>query len=201
MEELLGLLRIHVNRGVNLAVRNVRTSDPYIIFGMGNQSLKTEVIDRDVNPVWDEDLTLSIRDLEMPIQLTVYDCDRFSRSPCTPSAPRVIPLAFGCPRIARSNGLGRMASDAQRVGTCMTHAISLIARREDMATYRFNMDDEMGDAEFDINTFIEDLRMDYTDFPDGTILAKQQPSRQNCLAEASTVILREGKDLQTFASD
>ncbi|XP_039050749.1 protein C2-DOMAIN ABA-RELATED 4-like [Hibiscus syriacus] len=145
MEELLGLLRIHVNRGVNLAVRNVRTSDPYIIFGMGNQSLKTEVIDRDVNPVWDEDLTLSIRDLEMPIQLTVYDCDRFSS--------------------------------------------------------RFNMDDEMGDAEFDINTFIEDLRMDYTDFPDGTILAKQQPSRQNCLAEASTVILREGKDLQTFASD
>ncbi|KAE8676601.1 hypothetical protein F3Y22_tig00111582pilonHSYRG00020 [Hibiscus syriacus] len=47
-----------------------------------------------------------------------------------------------CPRMPshsslewpRSDALGRMASDAQRVGTCMTHAISLIARREDMAT-------------------------------------------------------------------
>ncbi|KAE8683440.1 hypothetical protein F3Y22_tig00111208pilonHSYRG00222 [Hibiscus syriacus] len=45
------------------------------------------------------------------------------RSPCTPRdlvgrhalhalppAPRVITLALGCPRIARSNGLGRMPS-------------------------------------------------------------------------------------------
>ncbi|KAE8685878.1 Emp24/gp25L/p24 family/GOLD family protein isoform 2 [Hibiscus syriacus] len=38
-----------------------------------------------------------------------------------PPAPRVIPLALGCPRIARSDSLGRMASDAQCVdvhGTC-----------------------------------------------------------------------------------
>ncbi|KAE8722434.1 auxin efflux carrier component 1-like [Hibiscus syriacus] len=136
MEELLGLLRIHVKRGVNLAVRDVRTSDPYINFRMGNQSLKTKVIEGDVNPVWDEDLTLSIRDPEMSIQLNVYDYDRFSK------------------------------------------------------------DDEMGDAEFDIKAFIEGLRMDYADFPDGTILAKVQPSRKNCLAEATTVVLRDGKVLQ-----
>ncbi|KAE8715377.1 hypothetical protein F3Y22_tig00110174pilonHSYRG00205 [Hibiscus syriacus] len=64
------------------------------------------------------------------------------RSPCPPGdlvgrhalppAPRVIPLALGCPRIARSDSLDRMALDAQHVGTCMAHAISLIARREDM---------------------------------------------------------------------
>lgn len=37
MENLLGLLRIHIHRGVNLAVRDVSTSDPYVIVRMGKQ--------------------------------------------------------------------------------------------------------------------------------------------------------------------
>ncbi|KAE8723985.1 auxin efflux carrier component 1-like [Hibiscus syriacus] len=134
--EIMGLLRIHVKRGVNLAVRDVRTSDPYIIFTMGNQTLKTRVIDMDVNPVWNEDLTLSITDPDMPIHLIVYDYDRFS------------------------------------------------------------MDDKMGDAEFSIKTFIQALRLDYADFPNGTILSKVQPCRTNCLAEESSIVLREGKVVQ-----
>ncbi|KAE8655186.1 Endoglucanase 20 [Hibiscus syriacus] len=40
------------------------------------------------------------------IRITVV----FVKSPCTPPAPRVIPLAIGCPRIARSNDIGRMPS-------------------------------------------------------------------------------------------
>ncbi|GMI71513.1 homolog of OsGAP1, C2-domain ABA-related, C2 domain, Arabidopsis thaliana C2 domain [Hibiscus trionum] len=139
MEEIMGLLRIHVKRGVNLAVRDVRTSDPYVIITMGEQKLKTKVINMDINPVWEEDLTLSITNPEMPIKLTVYDYDTFS------------------------------------------------------------MDDEMGDAEFNIKSFIQALRMNYKDFPDGTILTKVQPSRTNCLAEASTVVLREGKVIQELA--
>lgn len=39
METLLGLLRIRVRRGINLAVRDVRTSDPYIVIKMGKQVL------------------------------------------------------------------------------------------------------------------------------------------------------------------
>lgn len=61
---------------------------------------------------------------------------------------------------------------------------------------RFSMDDEMGDAEFEIDAFIQALRMDYADFPDGTILAKVQPCRKNCLSEESAVVLREGKVIQ-----
>ncbi|KAE8717344.1 outer envelope protein 64 [Hibiscus syriacus] len=119
LEEILGLLRIHVKRGVNLAVRD---------------SLKTRVIDTDVNPVWNEDLTLSITDPDMPIQLTVYDYDRFS------------------------------------------------------------MDDEMGDAEFSIKTFIQALRLDYADFPNGTILSKVQPCRKKLLGgrEQHRIEGREG---------
>lgn len=34
---LLGLLRVRVVRGVNLAVRDVRSSDPYVVLKMGKQ--------------------------------------------------------------------------------------------------------------------------------------------------------------------
>jgi len=37
MENLLGLLRVHIRRGVNLAVRDVRSSDPYVVLRMGKQ--------------------------------------------------------------------------------------------------------------------------------------------------------------------
>lgn len=41
MEDLLGLLRIHIKRGVNLAVRDVNTSDPYVVVKMGKQVTNT----------------------------------------------------------------------------------------------------------------------------------------------------------------
>lgn len=37
MESLLGLLRIRVKRGVNLAVRDLNSSDPYVVVKMGKQ--------------------------------------------------------------------------------------------------------------------------------------------------------------------
>ncbi|WJX54491.1 Protein C2-DOMAIN ABA-RELATED 4 [Trifolium repens] len=78
MEDLLGLLRIHIKRGVNLAVRDVNTSDPYVVVKMGNQKLKTRVIRKDVNPEWNEDLTLSVTEPVLPFKLIVYDHDTFS---------------------------------------------------------------------------------------------------------------------------
>ncbi|KAJ8771990.1 hypothetical protein K2173_027167 [Erythroxylum novogranatense] len=79
MENLLGLLRIRVKRGVNLAVRDVRSSDPYVVVKMGRQKLKTRVIKKDVNPEWNEDLTLSVTDPDLLVKLTVYDHDTFSK--------------------------------------------------------------------------------------------------------------------------
>ena len=37
MDNLLGLLRIRVKRGNNLAVRDLGTSDPYVVITMGKQ--------------------------------------------------------------------------------------------------------------------------------------------------------------------
>ncbi|KZV24871.1 hypothetical protein F511_14754 [Dorcoceras hygrometricum] len=78
MDNLLGLLRIRVKRGINLAVRDVRSSDPYVVVRMGRQKLKTRVIRKDVNPEWNEDLTLSVSNPSIPITLTVYDHNTFS---------------------------------------------------------------------------------------------------------------------------
>ncbi|CAK9166527.1 unnamed protein product [Ilex paraguariensis] len=78
MEHLLGLLRIHVHRGVNLAVRDLKSSDPYVIVRFGKQKLKTRVIKRNLNPEWNEDLTLSVSDPNTPIKLMVYDKDTFT---------------------------------------------------------------------------------------------------------------------------
>ncbi|XP_027077830.2 protein C2-DOMAIN ABA-RELATED 2-like [Coffea eugenioides] len=133
MENLLGLLRIHVIRGVNLAIRDVRSSDPYIIVRMGKQKLKTRVVRKNVNPEWNEDLTLSIADPSIPIKLQVFDKDTFS------------------------------------------------------------LDDKMGDAEFDIGPFIEAVRMRLENIPSGTVITNVKPSRQNCLAEDSSIVWENGK--------
>lgn len=39
MENLMGLLRIRIKKGINLAVRDVSSSDPYVVVKMGKQVL------------------------------------------------------------------------------------------------------------------------------------------------------------------
>ncbi|WJX38254.1 Arginase, catabolizes arginine to ornithine and urea [Trifolium repens] len=128
MENLLGLLKIHVQRGVNLAIRDVVSSDPYVVIKMGKQKLKTKVVKKNLNPEWNDELTLSISDPRTPIHLHVYDKDTFS------------------------------------------------------------MDDKMGDAEFDIGPFVEAVKMRLEGLPNGTIVTRVQPSRQNYLAEESHIV-------------
>ncbi|KAK7251734.1 hypothetical protein RIF29_35188 [Crotalaria pallida] len=136
MDGMLGLLRIHVKRGINLAVRDVNTSDPYIVVRLGKQKLKTRVIKKDVNPEWNEDLTLSVTDPHRPFVLTVYDHDTFSK------------------------------------------------------------DDKMGDAECDISAFIEALKVNVEGLPNGTIIKRIHPCRQNCLADDSCIVCENGKVIQ-----
>ncbi|CAN1297223.1 Protein C2-DOMAIN ABA-RELATED 7 [Linum perenne] len=77
MDEMLGLLRIRVRRGRNLAIRDKarHSSDPYVVLTLGKQKFKTKVVKNNCNPEWNEELTLSIRDTNFPILLTVYDKD------------------------------------------------------------------------------------------------------------------------------
>ncbi|CAL9089894.1 protein C2-DOMAIN ABA-RELATED 5-like [Musa acuminata AAA Group] len=79
MDHLLGLLRVRVVRGVSLAYRDATGSDPYVVVRMGGQKLKTSVKKHNVNPVWNEDLTLTVSDPTQPVKIRVYDKDTFSR--------------------------------------------------------------------------------------------------------------------------
>ncbi|THU45319.1 hypothetical protein C4D60_Mb02t16620 [Musa balbisiana] len=76
--QMVGLLKVRVLRGVNLAVRDLWSSDPYVILKMGKQKLKTRVIKCNTNPVWNEELTLYVEDPALPVRLEVYDKDTFS---------------------------------------------------------------------------------------------------------------------------
>lgn len=78
MIEFVGLIKVNVVKGTNLAIRDVVSSDPYVTITMGHQSVKTRVIKSNLNPVWNERLMLSIPDPVPPLKLQVYDKDRFS---------------------------------------------------------------------------------------------------------------------------
>lgn len=78
MVEFVGLIKVNIIRGTNLAVRDVMSSDPYVILNLGHQSMKTKVIKSSLNPVWNERLLLSIPDPIPPLKLQVYDKDTFT---------------------------------------------------------------------------------------------------------------------------
>lgn len=102
MIEFVGLIKVNVVKGTNLAIRDVLSSDPYVILSMGEQvssiilffcsmicfngrkmifcysflghclllqSVKTRVIKNNLNPVWNEQLMLSIPDDVPPLRL------------------------------------------------------------------------------------------------------------------------------------
>ncbi|XP_074304910.1 putative ADP-ribosylation factor GTPase-activating protein AGD11 isoform X2 [Silene latifolia] len=78
MIEFVGLIKVNVVRGTNLAIRDIITSDPYVILSLGQQSVKTRVIKNNLNPVWNEKLMLSIPECIPPLKLLVYDKDTFT---------------------------------------------------------------------------------------------------------------------------
>ncbi|XP_021766199.1 protein C2-DOMAIN ABA-RELATED 4-like [Chenopodium quinoa] len=134
----LGLLRIRVKRGINLAVRDVSSSDPYVFVRLGKQKLKTRIIRKSLNPEWNEDLTLCVTDPNESIKIFVYDHDTFS------------------------------------------------------------LDDKMGDAEFDISPVLEAVKLNLEGVPDGTVIKKVRPDRQNCIAEESSIVWKDGKVTQNM---
>ncbi|KAK9056014.1 hypothetical protein SSX86_027101 [Deinandra increscens subsp. villosa] len=78
MVEFVGMIKVNVVSGTNLVIRDVRSSDPYVLLSLGNQSVKTRVIRSSLNPVWNEKLMLSIPDDVPPLIVNVFDKDKFS---------------------------------------------------------------------------------------------------------------------------
>lgn len=78
MVEFIGLLKVKVIKGTNLAIRDMMSSDPYVILTLGQQTVQTHIIKSNLNPVWNEELMLSVPQHYGPLKLRVYDYDTFS---------------------------------------------------------------------------------------------------------------------------
>lgn len=139
MEGILGLIKIRIKRGTNLIARDTRTSDPYVVITLGEQKLKTVVVKDNCNPEWNEELTLYVRDVNIPIHLAVFDKDTFT------------------------------------------------------------VDDKIGDADIDIKPYLQCVKMELNELPDGHVVKKVQPNRTNCLAEESSCIWKNGKLIQEMS--
>ncbi|KAK3130801.1 hypothetical protein QOZ80_6BG0498220 [Eleusine coracana subsp. coracana] len=79
MVEFIGILKVKVIRGTKLAIRDLMSSDPYVVLTLGQQKAKTSIIKRNLNPVWNEELTLSVPQKYGPLKLQVFDHDLLSR--------------------------------------------------------------------------------------------------------------------------
>lgn len=78
MVEFIGMLKVKVMKGTNLAIRDIKTSDPYVVLSLGTQTAQTTVMKSNLNPVWNEELMLSVPEQYGPLKLKVFDHDMFS---------------------------------------------------------------------------------------------------------------------------
>eukprot|EP00753_Platysulcus_tardus_P005184 PLAT12971.2.p1 GENE.PLAT12971.2~~PLAT12971.2.p1 ORF type:complete len:648 (+),score=306.15 PLAT12971.2:52-1944(+) len=80
-------LTVHVIRGTALPagdassfVTGEGSSDPYVKLRIGTHMMSTAVLKRTTEPVWDEQFTIKLDDLDSNLlELSVYDWDRFSQ--------------------------------------------------------------------------------------------------------------------------
>ncbi|KAG2649241.1 hypothetical protein PVAP13_1NG097744 [Panicum virgatum] len=79
MIEFIGILNVKVIGGTNLAIRDMSSSDPYVVLTLGHQKAQTSVIKGNLNPVWNEELKLSVPRQHGPLKLQVFDHDMVSK--------------------------------------------------------------------------------------------------------------------------
>ncbi|GFY91655.1 calcium-dependent lipid-binding (CaLB domain) family protein [Actinidia rufa] len=77
MGEPAGVLKVVVVQGKRLVVRDFKSSDPYVIVKLANQTAKTRVINSCLDPVWNEELSFSLKEPVENLNLEVFDKDRF----------------------------------------------------------------------------------------------------------------------------
>jgi stromal membrane-associated protein len=78
MVEFIGLLKVTIKKGTNMAIRDMMSSDPYVVLTLGQQKAQSTVVKSNLNPVWNEELMLSVPHNYGSVKLQVFDYDTFS---------------------------------------------------------------------------------------------------------------------------
>ncbi|KAL0845624.1 hypothetical protein Bca101_018870 [Brassica carinata] len=113
MVEFIGLLKVTVKKGTNLAIRDMMSSDPYVVLNLGKQKLQTTVVNSNLNPIWNQELMLSVPESYGPVKLQVYDYDTFSADDIMGEAELDIQplitsaMAFGDPEMFGDMQIGK----------------------------------------------------------------------------------------------
>lgn len=136
--EFLGQLNITVVKGTQLAVRDMLTSDPYVVLTLGEQKAQTTIKPSDLNPVWNEVLNLSVPRNYGPLKLEVYDHDTFSADDIMGEAeidlqPMITAaMAFGDPSRRSDMQIGRwfMTKDNALLSDSIVNVVSGKVKQE-----------------------------------------------------------------------
>nr|CAD1831448.1 unnamed protein product [Ananas comosus var. bracteatus] len=113
MIEFIGILKVKVIKGTNLAIRDMLSSDPYVVLTIGQQKAQTAVIKSNLNPIWNEELKLSVPREYGPLQLQVFDHDMLSADDIMGEAevdlqPMITAaMAFGDPDLLADMPIGK----------------------------------------------------------------------------------------------
>ncbi|XP_022898998.1 ADP-ribosylation factor GTPase-activating protein AGD12-like isoform X1 [Olea europaea var. sylvestris] len=75
MVEITGMMKVKVLKGTNLAIRDILSSDPYVVLTPGQQKAQTTVVKSNLNPVWNEELMLSVPQNCGLIKLDTFSAD------------------------------------------------------------------------------------------------------------------------------
>lgn len=75
MVEYSGILMIILKEARHLVVADLISSDPYAVFQVGPQKVKSKAIQNTLHPIWNQTLQLCIASLDSELLCTVYDED------------------------------------------------------------------------------------------------------------------------------
>ncbi|MCO5554030.1 hypothetical protein L7F22_007556 [Adiantum nelumboides] len=78
MQPFNGILKVKIIQGAGLVARDLKSSDPYVLLSLGDHEVRTPVVKRSLNPVWEQDLTLPTFEPLLPLKLIVCDKDTFT---------------------------------------------------------------------------------------------------------------------------
>ena len=81
MDAFCGLLIVRLLRGTDLPNLDLLSkTDPFVEFQLGERKQKSKTKRNELNPVWNETLSLNVRSLSETLIVKVFDEDRFSNT-------------------------------------------------------------------------------------------------------------------------
>ncbi|GLJ08959.1 hypothetical protein SUGI_0099280 [Cryptomeria japonica] len=121
MEEAVAILKLRIIKGTNLAVRDMWTSDPYVVVRLGHQQkVKTRVIKKNLNPVWDEELSLYVtHSIPLVLKLAIFDKDWLSRDDHMGNGEVDLTDLAGAARMLNSNPSPSLAMKSKDGSSCI----------------------------------------------------------------------------------